>query len=172
VRDKETGKSKGFAFLKYEDQRSTDLAVDNLGGSVIMGRTLKVDHTRYKKKDEEEEHGIDLEATWKQIQDGYGDGEQEGKDNGMRRSRTKESDSENDRSTLKEQRELVKLIQEHDEDDPMKAFLVEEKKAEVTMALARRKRGKNDKEEKPRWHRHRHHHTSRRDKKKRDDDDR
>ena len=30
VRDKVTGKSKGFCFLCYEDQRSTILAVDNL----------------------------------------------------------------------------------------------------------------------------------------------
>ncbi|KAF2665480.1 hypothetical protein BT63DRAFT_377392, partial [Microthyrium microscopicum] len=48
VRDKETGKSKGFAFLKYEDQRSCDLAVDNLGGASVQGRLLNVDHTRYK----------------------------------------------------------------------------------------------------------------------------
>ena len=48
VRDKETGKSKGFAFLKYEDQRSTDLAVDNLGGATVMGRLLRVDHARYR----------------------------------------------------------------------------------------------------------------------------
>ncbi|KAI9749683.1 MAG: hypothetical protein M1815_002324 [Lichina confinis] len=53
VRDKETGKSRGFAFLKYEDQRSTDLAVDNLGGATLMGRVLRVDHTRYKQKDGE-----------------------------------------------------------------------------------------------------------------------
>lgn len=32
VRDKKTGKSKGFAFLCYEDQRSTILAVDNFNG--------------------------------------------------------------------------------------------------------------------------------------------
>jgi RNA-binding motif X-linked protein 2 len=32
VRDKATGKSKGFCFLCYEDQRSTVLAVDNLNG--------------------------------------------------------------------------------------------------------------------------------------------
>ncbi len=55
VRDKETGKSKGFAFLKYEDQRSTDLAVDNLGGATVLGRVLKVDHTRYKHKEDEKE---------------------------------------------------------------------------------------------------------------------
>lgn len=32
VRDKKTGKPKGFCFLCYEDQRSTILAVDNLNG--------------------------------------------------------------------------------------------------------------------------------------------
>lgn len=31
-RDKKTGKQKGFCFLCYEDQRSTNLAVDNLNG--------------------------------------------------------------------------------------------------------------------------------------------
>lgn len=54
VRDKETGKSKGFAFLKYEDQRSCDLAVDNLGGAEVLGRVLRVDHTRYKVRDDED----------------------------------------------------------------------------------------------------------------------
>lgn len=55
VRDKATGKSKGFAFLAYEDQRSTVLAVDNLNGSKILGRIVRVDHvTKYKKKQEEE----------------------------------------------------------------------------------------------------------------------
>ena len=57
VRDADTGKSKGFAFLKYEDERSTVLAVDNLNAAQLMGRTLRVDHTEYrppkKKKDEE-----------------------------------------------------------------------------------------------------------------------
>ena len=32
VRDGKTGKSRGFCFLCYEDQRSTVLAVDNLNG--------------------------------------------------------------------------------------------------------------------------------------------
>ena len=44
VRDEETGKSKGFAFLKYEDQRSTILAVDNMNGITVLGRTIRVDH--------------------------------------------------------------------------------------------------------------------------------
>lgn len=44
VRDKKTGKSKGFGFLCYEDQRSTILAVDNFNGIKIKGRTIRVDH--------------------------------------------------------------------------------------------------------------------------------
>ncbi|XP_032611652.1 RNA-binding motif protein, X-linked 2-like [Hylobates moloch] len=44
VRDEKTGKSKGFCFLCYEDQRSTILAVDNFNGIKIKGRTIRVDH--------------------------------------------------------------------------------------------------------------------------------
>ncbi|KAK6931754.1 RNA recognition motif domain [Dillenia turbinata] len=56
VRDKGTGKSKGFAFLAYEDQRSTNLAVDNLNGAQVLGRIIRVDHvSNYKKKEEEDE---------------------------------------------------------------------------------------------------------------------
>ncbi|ODQ65558.1 kinase-like protein [Nadsonia fulvescens var. elongata DSM 6958] len=55
ARDKDTGKSKGFAFLKYEDQRSTVLAVDNFNGAEILGRKIRVDHTRYKVPEDEEE---------------------------------------------------------------------------------------------------------------------
>jgi RNA-binding motif X-linked protein 2 len=46
ARDKITGKSKGFAFLAYQDQRSTVIAVDNFNGAEICGRTLRVDHVR------------------------------------------------------------------------------------------------------------------------------
>ncbi|PSS14203.1 Zinc finger CCCH domain-containing protein [Actinidia chinensis var. chinensis] len=56
VRDKGTGKSKGFAFIAYEDQRSTNLAVDNLNGAQVLGRIIRVDHvSNYKKKEEEDE---------------------------------------------------------------------------------------------------------------------
>lgn len=37
VRDKKTGKQKGFCFLCYEDQRSTILAVDNFNGIKVCG---------------------------------------------------------------------------------------------------------------------------------------
>lgn len=45
-RDQETGKPKGFSFLMYEDQRSTVLAVDNLNGAQVLGRTIRVDHCK------------------------------------------------------------------------------------------------------------------------------
>ncbi|KAI5451318.1 RNA-binding protein Cwf29 [Naganishia albida] len=57
-RDKETGKTKGFAFLMYEDQRSTVLAVDNLTGAKVLGRTLRVDHVKdYKQPGSRNEEG-------------------------------------------------------------------------------------------------------------------
>ena len=38
VKEKKTGKSKGYCFLAYEDQRSTVLAVDNFNGIKVRGR--------------------------------------------------------------------------------------------------------------------------------------
>ena len=35
IRDKTSGKSKGYGFICYEDQRSTDLAVDNFNGAKV-----------------------------------------------------------------------------------------------------------------------------------------
>ena len=46
----------GFAFLKYQDQRSTILAVDNLNNATVLGRTIRVDHVdKYKQEEEEED---------------------------------------------------------------------------------------------------------------------
>ncbi|KAJ2398554.1 RNA-binding protein Cwf29 [Coemansia sp. RSA 2559] len=65
VRDKETGESKGFSFLQYEDQRSTVLAVDNLNGIKLLGRTLRVDHVKDyrqpKQTEGEDEAAISME---------------------------------------------------------------------------------------------------------------
>ncbi len=56
IRDKKTGKSKGFGFICYEDQRSTILAVDNLNGIKIGGNIILVDHIEeYRLPDEFEE---------------------------------------------------------------------------------------------------------------------
>ena len=62
-RDKDTGKTRGFGFLMYEDQRSTVLAVDNLNGAKVLERTLRVDHVRnYKQPKQKGEDGEMIET--------------------------------------------------------------------------------------------------------------
>ncbi|RDW72441.1 uncharacterized protein DSM5745_07613 [Aspergillus mulundensis] len=170
VRDKETGKSRGFAFLKYEDQRSTDLAVDNLGGATVLGRMLRVDHTRYKKRDEEE----DTNNVAKLMGETAGkDADGDTDDEGRRRKRRGHSEDREPRPRrlLKEEIELEELIRNHDDEDPMKEFLIEEKKEEVARALekeARKEKSSRRRESsRERSSRHsRHHHRRHR----RDDD--
>jgi RNA-binding motif protein, X-linked 2 len=137
VRDRETGKSKGFCFLRYADQRSTDLAVDNLGGASVMGRLLNVEHTRYKKRDDEE-----LADNTR----GFFDGKQEDDD--------EEEESEPDRPLLEEEKQLAKLLRDVDDEDPMKGELVRAKKEEVERAR-RRLKAKEERRRERREHRHR-----------------
>ncbi|MCJ1466831.1 hypothetical protein MMC07_005452 [Pseudocyphellaria aurata] len=152
IRDKESGKSKGFAFLKYEDQRSTDLAVDNLGGATVLGRVLKVDHTRYKRKDDDEE--LEREQALR--------GQKDMKDSDLpaRQDNDEESDGQ-ERPLLKEEKELAALIRDHDEDDPMKGYLVQEKKEDVAKALAALSKKSHKSVDKKKHHRHHHHRRDR-----------
>lgn len=69
VRDRKTGKSKGFAFLAYEDQRSTVLAVDNLSGARVGGRIIRVEHVdNYRKKRAEVEGDGEFNSNNEEIQ--------------------------------------------------------------------------------------------------------
>ncbi|MCJ1286878.1 hypothetical protein MMC26_006224 [Xylographa opegraphella] len=136
MRDKDTGKSKGFAFLKYEDQRSTELAVDNLGGATVLGRVLRVDHARYKA--------------------GEGDGAEQALGVVSPEEGVEGGEEVSERELLPEERALQKLVLEHDEEDPMKGFLVEEKREEVRLARERASRGEGGKAKGERKHRHRH----------------
>ncbi|ETN40851.1 uncharacterized protein HMPREF1541_05131 [Cyphellophora europaea CBS 101466] len=151
IRDKETGKSKGFGFLKYEDQRSCDLAVDNLGGAEVLGRLLRVDHTRYKKKDGEDEETYRIEAREKEQF-------------GVTAEPADDTDAESDgerrkskrRKLLKEEVQLQQLLESQvdgEEEDPMRGYLIEEKTAEVQRAKEREKDRRK----------HKHHHRHRRD---------
>ncbi|KAI1425203.1 hypothetical protein F5Y12DRAFT_748690 [Xylaria sp. FL1777] len=154
ARDKESGKSKGFGWLKYEDQRSCDLAVDNLGGAEIAGRLIRVDHARYKARDDEdpEEFAIgwaDILRKEKAAKGEAIDTEDEGDG----------EEQETRRPMIKEEMELQKLIEEHDDDDPMKGFLVEEKKQEVSEAL-RKEKDRRDRKERKHRHHHRTHHRA------------
>ena len=60
VRDRSTGKSKGFAFVCFDDQRSTVLAVDNMNGYQLLKRTLRVDHVeKFKAPKQFDENDLD-----------------------------------------------------------------------------------------------------------------
>ncbi|CAK7215279.1 RNA-binding protein Cwf29 [Sporothrix bragantina] len=166
ARDQETGKSKGFGWLKYEDQRSCDLAVDNLGGATIGGRLISVDHARYKARDDEDAE--EFKVGWADIQRKTGiaaaaAGDNSDTDMGDATPSEDERDAKKKKTIrgsehqplLQEERELQKLIDEHDDEDPMKEFLVEEKKKEVDEAR-RRRDAKGDSD------RHRSHRSSHR----------
>ncbi|KAF4214371.1 hypothetical protein CNMCM8980_009190 [Aspergillus fumigatiaffinis] len=138
IRDKETGKSRGFAFLKYEDQRSTDLAVDNLTGATVLGRVLRVDHARYKKRDnEEDENNVAKLMGENTDRNARGEDTDDERRRKKRRSSESREDEARSRPLLKEERELQELMMNHDDEDPMKEYLIEEKKEEVARALER-----------------------------------
>ena len=147
IRDKETGKTKGFGFLKYEDQRSCDLAVDNLGGADVLGRMLRVDHTRYKRREGEDEETYRIERM-----------EAEANGSGKRASDTEEETGDEARGKkrrkmLKEERELQEMLaikREDEDEDPMRGYLIREKREEVGRA--------RDKDDIRHKHKHRHHH--------------
>ncbi|KAJ4299697.1 RNA-binding protein Cwf29 [Kalmusia sp. IMI 367209] len=150
ARDKETGKSKGFAWLKYEDQRSCDLAVDNLGGATFMDRVLKVDHTRYKPRDDEDMRDNTM---------GELDADAGNESDGGRRKRRRtesESDSDDDRPLLPEEIELEKAIANLDEEDPMKDSLVKRLQEKADSAVKKYKKSKRKEKERERRHERRH----------------
>ena len=62
IRDKKTGKNKGYGYICYEDQRNTALAVDNFNGIKLGGKIILVDYVEeYKLPKEFEETDNDEE---------------------------------------------------------------------------------------------------------------
>ncbi|KAK5211800.1 RNA-binding protein Cwf29 [Exophiala xenobiotica] len=156
IRDKETGKSRGFCFLKYEDQRSCDLAVDNFTGAEVLGRLLRVDHTRYKKRDDEDEdtHRIDRLEQEAEAAQLNGNGKRESNDTEDEETQSKHSRKKR-RPLLKEEQELEEMLaikQDGEEEDPMREYLIREKREELERAKERARR----KEKAERKHKHSH----------------
>ncbi|KAI9667165.1 MAG: hypothetical protein M1831_001342 [Alyxoria varia] len=198
ARDRDTGKSRGFGWLKYEDQRSTDLAVDNLNGADILGRPLKVDHAEYKTKgkDGEEDEGAldltkedaDMEGSDSQSNNGRNGGEKsanetdvtEGRDrpNTKKTKRIKKSDngkeSNEGRPILKEERDLARLLRDHDDEDPMKEGLIRGKRKEVETAIRlwQRENRKSQNKDKTKSHRQDKRHHKHRNRSPREESDR
>ena len=155
ARDKETGKSRGFAWIKYEDQRSCDLAVDNLGGATIMDRVIRVDHARYKPRDDEDMR----DNTMGDVDTNTGNDS----DGSRRKRRSVESDSEDDRPLLPEEIELGRLMEKLDMDDPMRESMIKQQQEKVDEAVAKLKRRMRKEKERKSRHDKRHRRDSSRD---------
>lgn len=128
-RDKESGKTKGFGFLMYEDQRSTVLAVDNMNGAQVLGRTIRVDHCKkYKQAGTKNEAGEHIEPeepsynVMPPLLEGQGP-------SSLEHSLVLITDSGDESSDSEPADDL-------DEDDPMAAFIRAEKKKEKAQRKA------------------------------------
>ncbi|KAL7753290.1 RNA-binding protein Cwf29 [Sorochytrium milnesiophthora] len=153
VRDRETGKSRGFCFLKYEDQRSTVLAVDNLNGAKLLGRVLRVDHSGgYRRRDDDDKEAeegdfdgggaqnADDKRRWRELVDHYGGNvapELWGKTiadfpQGLQTQEPeKEDDEDADAPRTEAERKLASALTNLDPDDPMYDYLKSELRKEL-----------------------------------------
>jgi RNA recognition motif-containing protein len=50
IKDKYSGKSRGFGFIEFADEESAKKAIDELNGKEVEGRTIVVNEAREKKE--------------------------------------------------------------------------------------------------------------------------
>ncbi|POM66655.1 U2 snRNP component IST3 [Phytophthora palmivora] len=113
VRDGKTGKSKGFAFIKYEDQRSTILAVDNLNSFKLLDRVLRVDHVlKYKLPKELQEDSDSEDEDKERKQRGLPGHAYEGKELATDFDLHKGVDKRRQEQRLKEEKEVMQREEE------------------------------------------------------------
>ncbi|MGM0567882.1 MAG: RNA recognition motif domain-containing protein [Elusimicrobiota bacterium] len=51
IKDKFTGRSKGFGFIEFKDSESAQKAIDELDGQEFLGRELRVSPAKPKRND-------------------------------------------------------------------------------------------------------------------------
>jgi len=149
IREKTSGKSKGFAFLCFEDQRSTTLAVDNFNGSKLCGRILRVDHcAKYKppkideaeekkKKEDEEKKIKEKEDKKRRKEENMTSEERERK----RQKKLKKEEKKEEKRLKKEHKEKRKeekkiALQKQNEEDRMQQ---EQERQSEELEMQRRK---------------------------------
>jgi RNA-binding motif protein, X-linked 2 len=147
--------------VKYDDQRSTVLAVDNFNGAKLLGRTLRVDHSRdYRQKKKRRNEEGESEESEEEL-------DEEGKPRvkGFNVAPKGWLDPPVEEPDESEDDDLAEGI---DPDDPMRDYLIEkrrEERGQATKEKKHRKKIKKEDEEGERKHKHRHHssHRSRKD---------
>lgn len=154
-RDRETHKAKGFSFLMYEDQRSTVLAVDNMNGGKVLGRTVRVDHVRsYKHPDKTNAEGERVEAeepTYNAMPPLIGGEGELGKLSAMVVASADQPgcllvDDDSDDSSDSDARNSA------DDEDPMAAYIRAQKREEKKARKEKKGKGKEKDEKKKRKH--------------------
>jgi len=163
-RDRETGKPKGFCFLKYDDQRSTVLAVDNFNGAQLLGRTLRVDHSRdYRQRTKRKKRHSDSESEESEVEL-----DEEGKPR-VKGFNVAPKGWLDPPVEVQEESDDDSLAEGIDADDPMRDYLIEKRREErernggtKDKKKHRHKRIKEEGEE-DEERRHRHRHRSHRD---------
>ena len=50
ITDRDTGRSRGFGFVTFEEVADADAAIDEMNGSVLDGRTLNVNEARDRRR--------------------------------------------------------------------------------------------------------------------------
>jgi len=162
ARDQETGKPKGFAFLKYDDQRSTVLAVDNFNGATLLGRTLRVDHSRdYRQKSKKRRRRRDESESEESSEEEL---DEEGKPR-VKGFNVAPKGWLDPPVEVKSESEVDDLEEGIDPDDPMRDYLIEKRREERAVAgggKKEKKHRKKVKEEDGEERRH-HHRSSRKD---------
>ncbi len=51
VTDRDTGRSRGFGFVTFQDEQGAALALETLDGSTLDGRTIRVDRANERRTD-------------------------------------------------------------------------------------------------------------------------
>ena len=64
VTDRETGRSRGFGFVEFENDAEADAAVEKLNNSELDGRTITVNEARPREDKPRRDFGGDRQRSW------------------------------------------------------------------------------------------------------------
>lgn len=64
VTDRDSGRSRGFGFVEYEDDAEADAAIEKLNNSELDGRTITVNEARPREDKPRRDFGGDRQRSW------------------------------------------------------------------------------------------------------------
>jgi len=62
INDRDTGRSRGFGFVTFEEDTAAQAAIDEMNGKMLDGRTITVNEAQEKKRDDR--RGGDRPRRW------------------------------------------------------------------------------------------------------------